>query len=787
MEMDDEILQDFLVEAGEILEQLDSQLVALEGSPGDSDLLNAVFRGFHTIKGGAGFLGVQNLVAVSHKSEDIFDLLRKGSLAVDAQLMDVFLQVLDVLRTMFEDLSGGQEPGPAPAALMACLVAYASGGSAPTPAPSEAAPEPDADDSLMNRIVEEMSAPAAVEPSPSAVAEAAEGNPDLITEDEFEALLDKRDAAAKSAGQAAAPASAAAADADLITEEEFDALLDKLDAGKKSAAPAATTPAENGGDDGLITEDEFDALLDKLDAAKRRVAAQPAAAPEEAAEAESELITEAEFDALLDKLDATRARPRADSGQDAEAEGELITDEEFEAVLDRLHGKGQFAAAPASASAPGAAAPAAPVPSVPVPAPVESPAPVAASAAPRAPAKPKVEEGGAKTAAPKDTTVRVETEVLDRIMNMVGELVLIRNRLTTLQSAVHDEAVLQTISNLDVVTSDLQTAAMKTRMQPIKKVFGRFPRVVRDLARSLSKEIDLKMTGEETDLDKNLVEALADPLVHLVRNSIDHGIEVPAERIAAGKPAKGTLELSAEQVGDQIELCIKDDGKGIDADALRRKAVASGLLEEDAASRLSARECFELIFLPGFSTKQEISDISGRGVGMDVVKTRITQLNGTISIESALGIGTTIRISVPLTLAIMPTLMVVLGAQVFALPLVNVQEIIGFRPQQSRDVDGRKTLIVRGRAIPLFYLSRWLVRGASEFGREKGHVVVVRIGSQNVGLLVDELIGQEEVVIKPLGALLHGTKGLAGATITGDGKIALIIDLPDLIEHYARR
>ncbi len=783
MEMDDEILQDFLVEAGEILEQLDSQLVALEGSPGDSDLLNAVFRGFHTIKGGAGFLGVQNLVAVSHKSEDIFDLLRKGSLAVDAQLMDVFLQVLDVLRTMFEDLSGGQEPGPAPAALMACLVAYASGGSAPKAAPPEAAPEPDADDSLMNRIVEEMSAPAAVEPSPSAVAEAAEGNPDLITEDEFEALLDKRDAAAKSAGQAAAPASAAPADAELITEEEFDALLDKLDAGKKPAAPAVTAPAENGGDDGLITEDEFDALLDKLDAAKRRVAAQPAAAPEEAAEAESELITEAEFDALLDKLDATRARPSADSGQDAEAAGELITDEEFEAVLDRLHGKGQFAAAPASASAAGAAAPAAPAP----PAPVEAPAPAAASAAPPAPAKPKAEEGGAKAAAPKDTTVRVETEVLDRIMNMVGELVLIRNRLTTLQSAVHDEAVLQTISNLDVVTSDLQTAAMKTRMQPIKKVFGRFPRVVRDLARSLSKEIDLKMTGEETDLDKNLVEALADPLVHLVRNSIDHGIEVPAERTAAGKPAKGTLELSAEQVGDQIELCIKDDGKGIDADALRRKAVASGLLEEDAASRLSARECFELIFLPGFSTKQEISDISGRGVGMDVVKTRITQLNGTISIESALGIGTTIRISVPLTLAIMPTLMVVLGAQVFALPLVNVQEIIGFRPQQSRDVDGRKTLIVRGRAIPLFYLSRWLVRGASEFGREKGHVVVVRIGSQNVGLLVDELIGQEEVVIKPLGALLHGTKGLAGATITGDGKIALIIDLPDLIEHYARR
>jgi two-component system chemotaxis sensor kinase CheA len=370
---------------------------------------------------------------------------------------------------------------------------------------------------------------------------------------------------------------------------------------------------------------------------------------------------------------------------------------------------------------------------------------------------------------------------------MVGELVLIRNRLSNLQSALGDEEATQTVANLDVVTSDLQMAAMKTRMQPIKKVFGRFPRVVRDLARSLNKQIELVMRGEDTDLDKNLVEALADPLVHLVRNSIDHGIELPADRVAAGKPATGTLSLSAEQAGDQIQLVIRDDGKGIDAEALRNKAIASNLLDEDAARRLNQRECFELIFLPGFSTKEAISDISGRGVGMDVVKTRITQLNGTIAIESELGVGTTIRISVPLTLAIMPTLMVVLGHQVFALPLVNVQEIISFEAQQAREVDGCKTIVVRGRAIPLFYLSRWLVNGSGDFASGAGHVVVTRIGNQSVGLLVDELIGQEEVVIKPLGALLHGTKGLAGATITGNGKIALIIDLPGLLEAYARR
>ncbi|MEQ8660567.1 MAG: chemotaxis protein CheA, partial [Gammaproteobacteria bacterium] len=446
---------------------------------------------------------------------------------------------------------------------------------------------------------------------------------------------------------------------------------------------------------------------------------------------------------------------------------DLITDDEFEAVLDGLHGAGRFDVAKVATA----------------PAPVEG----VAATAPPAPREPAGRTTPAAGGAAKETTVRVETEVLDRIMNMVGELVLIRNRLTNLQAVLGDEDVTQTVANLDVVTSDLQMAAMKTRMQPIKKVFGRFPRVVRDLARSLDKQIALVMRGEETDLDKNLVEALADPLVHLVRNAIDHGIEMPADRVAAGKAAQGTLELSAEQAGDQIQLVIRDDGKGIDAEALRRKAVASNLLEEDAAARLSVRECFELIFLPGFSTKQEISDISGRGVGMDVVKTRITQLNGTIAIDSELGRGTTITINVPLTLAIMPTLMVVLGSQVFALPLVNVQEIINFEAGQAREVDGRKTLVVRGRAIPLFYLSHWLVRDVRDFAAQNGHVVVVRIGNQSVGLLVDELIGQEEVVIKPLGALLHGTKGFAGATITGNGKIALIIDLPGLLAAYARR
>jgi two-component system chemotaxis sensor kinase CheA len=392
-----------------------------------------------------------------------------------------------------------------------------------------------------------------------------------------------------------------------------------------------------------------------------------------------------------------------------------------------------------------------------------------------------------RTGATVDATVRVDTAVLDRIMNRVGELVLIRNRLATLDGEIGNEQVSRTVSALDVVTTDLQTAAMRTRMQPIGRVFGRFPRVVRDLARSLGKEVNLILTGEDTELDKNLVEALSDPLVHLVRNAVDHGIESPAQRVAAGKPRAGTLNLSAEQEADRILLQIRDDGAGMDPQILRRRAVEKGLLDAEMAARFSDAECFELIFLPGFSTRTEISDVSGRGVGMDVVKTRIAQLNGSVRIDSRPGAGTTIRVRLPLTLAILPTLMIVVGRQVFALPLMSVKEILECELGRASRIDGQQVILVRGRPLPLFYLGAWLVNppgGPRPAGR--GHVVIVTIGSQSIGLLVDSLLGREEVVIKPLGALLHGTKGLAGATITGDGKIALILDLPSLVGAYAR-
>ena len=379
----------------------------------------------------------------------------------------------------------------------------------------------------------------------------------------------------------------------------------------------------------------------------------------------------------------------------------------------------------------------------------------------------------------------MDTRRLDQIMNMVGELVLVRNRLLSLSDNTEDESMAKAIANLDVVTGDLQGAVMKTRMQPIKKVFGRFPRVVRDLARSLNKDITLELEGEDTDLDKNLVEALADPLVHLVRNSVDHGIEMPDEREAAGKSRMGVVKLSASQQGDHILLTIEDDGKGMDAEKLKGIAISRGVLDADAAARMTDVEAFNLIFAPGFSTKTEITDVSGRGVGMDVVKTKINQLNGSVNIHSELGVGTRLEIKVPLTLAILPTLMIELKKQTFALPLGNVNEIINMDIKKTNTVDGQLTMIVRKRAIPLFYLNDWLNPKNQDIQRDVGHVVVVQISTKQIGFVVDALIGQEEVVIKPLDALLQGTAGMAGATITSDGGIALILDIPSLLKRYA--
>lgn len=745
-DVDEEILQDFLVEAGEILEQLQEQLVDLENNPEDANLLNAIFRGYHTVKGGAGFLSLTELVEICHGAENVFDVMRNGQRTLTPELMDIILQATDVVVEMFERVKAKEPLEPADAQLVDKLHKLSR---PETPdenifddAPAQQAAEPDFSSEPELELVE------ATPSSTSYTTSKGDGEIDEITEDEFEALLDELHGSA-APGKSATP--------------------------KQEAAPTpsagSTSALDSNAED--ITDDEFEALLDDLHGKGKFSAAEEPAAP------------------------------AAPPTQNVSSSDDEITDDEFEALLDQLHGSGQgptnqsssaLEAAPAKAPEPAvdkAATDAIQKAKQASTAPASTPAPAAAKAESKAPTPSreaaKKDDKKAPSAPPAETTVRVDTKRLDQIMNMVGELVLVRNRLISLGINTSDESMSKAIANLDVVTGDLQGAVMKTRMQPIKKVFGRFPRVVRDLARSLKKEITLELVGEETDLDKNLVEALADPLVHLVRNSVDHGVEMPDERAAAGKPRMGIVKLSASQEGDHILLTIEDDGKGMDPEKLKEIAINRGVLDADAAARMSDVEAFNLIFAPGFSTKTEISDISGRGVGMDVVKTKINQLNGTVNIDSQLGKGTRLEIKVPLTLAILPTLMIIVGKQTFALPLGSVSEIINMDIKKTNTVDGQLTMIVRSKAIPLFFLGDWLIRGQKSIDREKGHVVVVQVGTRQVGFVVDALIGQEEVVIKPLDALLQGTPGMAGATITSDGGIALILDIPSLLKRYARK
>ncbi|MGF1899903.1 chemotaxis protein CheW [Aliivibrio sifiae] len=724
-EMDEDILQDFLIEAGEILELLSEQLVELEQRPDDSDLLNAIFRGFHTVKGGAGFLSLTELVDACHGAENVFDILRTGKRKVTSELMDTILETLDSVNVMFSAVQNGEAVEPAEQRLLDLLHHLS---------------KPATEDEIAAATTE-VAAPVveAVIPQEPVVESNIHDSVDDITEDEFEKLLDELH------GKGAAPSSTSSA----------------------PAPKAPVTPVMDTAADGDITDDEFERLLDELHGSGQSPSNSTAA---------SAPVTPSANTKSVDEVLA--------------GDSDLMSDDEFEKLLDQLHGSGKGptdeeldqAVKPAVTMAPATPAPVvqeAPTRTT-APAPTRTQAPEAKPVA-KAPAKPQSKPQA-------ESTVRVDTSTLDNIMNMVGELVLVRNRLVSLGLNSNDEEMSKAVSNLDVVTADIQGAVMKTRMQPIKKVFGRFPRVVRDLARTLKKDIVLEMRGEETDLDKNLVEALADPLIHLVRNSVDHGIEMPDVRAKTGKDRTGKVILSASQEGDHILLSIIDDGGGMDADKLRGIAVTRGLMDSDAASRLTNKECYNLIFAPGFSTKTEISDISGRGVGMDVVKTAINQLNGSIDIDSSMGEGTKIVIKVPLTLAILPTLMVGVANQPFALPLASVNEIFHLDLSKTNMVDGQLTTIVREKSIPLFFLQDWLVPGSRQTERKGlGHVVIIQLGAQRVGFVVDTLIGQEEVVIKPLDELLQGTPGMAGATITSDGHIALILDVPNLLKRYAVR
>ena len=607
----DDIAADFILEAQEILDRLGEQLVTLEQAPQDAEQLNLVFRGFHTLKGGAGFLSITPMVELCHVAEETLGLARSGKAELLAHHFDAAQQSLDWLQAMLDAVAAGTEPAPAPAN----LIAQFDIGTAPAPTPVKA------------------------------VATVAAGN-----------------------------------DSDLISEDEFEALLDALHG---STAPGVT-PA-------------------------------------------------------------------------AKADDDLISEDEFEALLDQLHG----------GAAPGAQPLAAVIAPAPPPRPAPAPAPK-----PTAPPKP-----AAKAVEPEQT-VRVDTKRLDAIVNLIGELVLSRNRLKTLRTRLKDEELDRAVSTLDIATARLQSAVMRTRMQPVGKVFSRFPKVARDVARAMDKEVDLELVGADTELDRNLVEALADPLVHLVRNAIDHGVEAPDLREAQGKPRMGHVRLSAQQEGDYVSIEIQDDGAGIDPERLRAKAREKGLIDPEAAARLSSEECLHLVFLPGFSTKQQVTDISGRGVGMDVVQSRIRELSGQIQIQSELGRGSRFLIRVPLTLAILPTLLVQAGQDVYALPLARVMEVLHAPATSLGWFDGRAVLDRKSHTLPLVDLRQWL-----DVPPAPSHlltIVVLQMGETRFGLVVDQVRGREEVVIKPLPKALRGLRGYAGATLIGDGRMALILDVDGL-------
>lgn len=613
----EDLLQDFLVEAGDLLSGVDNKLVDLERSPNDLGLLNDIFRGFHTIKGGAGFLNATEMVTLCHLTENLFDKLRNNELTLSSELMDVIMEATGEIREMFSYLERGQQPPAAPPEVIARCKQAISG-----ELPAAAAP------------------------------------------------------AAAPAAEAAAPAAAAPA----------------------AAAPAAA-PAEGSPD------------WQQLHGAVTGSAPVPAAAAPAAAGA---------------VVPAAPAAPAAPAEQAPGPWGRRASDK------------------------PGAAA---------------------------ATGRRDIEKS-------RDTSIRVDTTRLDQVLNLSGEIGLTKNRLNALRTEILSgssdvdtlHALDVAVSQLDLLVSDLQNAVMKTRMQPIGRLFQKYPRIARDLARNLGKDVELVLEGEETEVDKTMIEDLADPIIHLVRNAVDHGVESPEERKAAHKPPKSIVRLSARQEGDHIVIEISDDGHGMNAERLRAKAIEKGLISEEEASVMDDTASFNLIFLPGFSMAEKISDVSGRGVGMDVVRTNIQRLNGSIDVRSQLMVGSTFTINLPLTLAILPVLLVRLGEQPFAVPLSMVREILTIDLDEIKEVGGRSSMMVRGEVLPVLPLGSllgWPVERAPEFG------VLMQLGNFSFVLGIDTFAGRDDAVIKSLDAFRP--KGVAGVTTLANGQIVLILDMKELL------
>jgi two-component system chemotaxis sensor kinase CheA len=577
---DQELLEGFLTETTELLEKVDDDLLMLEKTPGDMELLNRIFRSVHTVKGAASFLEFELLVKVTHKSEDVLNRLRKGELAVDNKIMDAILEAIDLVKLLVDDIKK-----------------------------------------------------------------------------------------------------------DNIVERPLDGTL---------------------------------ARLEKVLADKQEEAPPPPAGQDPAPETSSLPESEIEAPMLAETAEAT-----ADIPQRVE---------------------------PESASA------------------------------------------GQQSSVNKDaqdkSTLRVDVKRVDDLMNQVGELVLERNRMSHLNNDCLGRTNNDTfadefgklVKRISFITSELQMQVLKMRLVPVGTVFRKFPRIVRNLARDLGKQVELKIFGEETELDRSVVDEIGDPLIHLVRNALDHALESAEDRLAAGKPRVGCITLSARHEGNNIIISIKDDGRGLDPEKISAKALEKGVVTTEQLALMSQKEIFDLIFLPGFSTKEKVSDLSGRGVGMDVVKTNVRKLNGIIDIKSEMGKGSEIILRLPLTLAIIQSLMVEIEGETYSIPLSAVIETLRVRQDEFCSVGGREVLRLRKSALPLMRLQQRFAISGAEIDREFLYIVVVGIAEKRLGLVVTRLLGQQEVAIKSLGNYLADVPGIAGSTILGDGKVALIVDPAKLIE-----
>ncbi|RVZ98481.1 chemotaxis histidine kinase/response regulator CheAY2 [Helicobacter pylori] len=655
--MDDlqEIMEDFLIEAFEMNEQLDQDLVELEHNPEDLDLLNRIFRVAHTIKGSSSFLNLNILTHLTHNMEDVLNRARKGEIKITPDIMDVVLRSIDLMKTL--------------------LVTIRDTGS-------------DTNNGKENEIEEAVKQLQAITSQNLEGAKETSGTKETQKE---------------------------------IKEEIKEKAKEEIKANK---APTAENTAS---DNPLADEPD----LDYANMSAEEV--------------------EAEIERLLNKRQEADKERRAQKKQEDQAK-------------------------PKQEVAPAKETP-------------KTETPKAPKTETKAKAKADTEENKAPSIG-VEQTVRVDVRRLDHLMNLIGELVLGKNRLIRIYSDVEErydgekflEELNQVVSSISAVTTDLQLAVMKTRMQPVGKVFNKFPRMVRDLSRELGKSIELIIEGEETELDKSIVEEIGDPLIHIIRNSCDHGIEPLEERRRLNKPETGKVQLSAYNEGNHIVIKISDDGKGLDPVMLKEKAIEKGVISERDAEGMSDREAFNLIFKPGFSTAKVVSNVSGRGVGMDVVKTNIEKLNGIIEIDSEVGVGTTQKLKIPLTLAIIQALLVGVQEEYYAIPLSSVLETVRISQDEIYTVDGKSVLRLRDEVLSLVRLSDIFKVDAILESNSDVYVVIIGLADQKIGVIVDYLIGQEEVVIKSLGYYLKNTRGIAGATVRGDGKITLIVDVGAMMD-----